>query len=263
LDNNKISGGDPLNRNVQIIGIIVILLLIVGAASVFLPAIQEQIVGSTSNLEVGLETENEPVEIDLGGFLLGEELEQITPLNDLLNGREVNPLFLLVGSLVLIGGAVVTFGLVLALIMRLLDRTVTNTYSDEGFQEATKTLETREKEENKELAKTKPPTDLPDHVRPRSQAYVAIALILFLVGIAAIVVAESLNVDIQVEIFVVGVTIVAALVAIMLIRPEQFADPEKENAATINWSTVWVVLSGLIFLGIGLGLVVAIRSLAG
>ncbi len=252
-----------MNRNVQIIGIIVVLLLVVGAASVLLPAIQEQILGSTGDLEVGLETENEPIEIDLGGFLLGEELEQIPPLNDLLNGREVNPLLLLIGSLVLIGGAVVTFGLVLALIMRLLDRTVTNTYNDYDFQEASQNLETREKEENKELAKTQPPTDIPDHIRPRSQAYVFIGLIIFLVGIAAILVAESLNVDIQVEIFVVGVTIVAAFAAILLIRPEQFTDPEKENAATLNWSTVWVILSGLVFLGIGLGLVVAIRSLAG
>jgi len=252
-----------LNRNVQLIGIIVVLLLVVGAATVILPAIQEQIVGSTSNLDMALETENESLEIDLGGYLLGEELVQIEPLNDFLNGQEINPLILLVGSLVLVGGAVVTFGLVLAVIMRLLDRTVANTYNDEGYREASKNLETREKEENKELAKTQPPTDIPDHVRPRSRAYTFIGLILFLVGIVALIVAESLNVDIQVEIFVVGVTIVAALAAFLVIRPEQFTDPEKENAATINWSTVWVLLSGLIFLGIGMGLLVAVRSLAG
>lgn len=250
-----------MNRNVQIIGIIVVLLLI-GVATVVLPAIQEQIVGG-SNLDVSLETENEPLEINLGGFLLGEELEKITPLNDLLNGREVNPLLLLIGSLVVVGGAVVTFGLVLALVMRLLDRSVSNTYSNESYQEAAKNLETREKEENKELAKIQPPTDIPEHNRPRSRAYTLIALILFLTGIGAIVFASSLNVDIQVGIFAVVVTVLVGIVALLTIRPEQFTDPEQEDAATLNWSTIWVAISGLIFLGIGLGLVVAIRSLSG
>ena len=56
-----------MRRNWQIIGIIVVLLLIVGVASVALPAVQEQIFGSVPSVDVSLETENEPLAIDLEG----------------------------------------------------------------------------------------------------------------------------------------------------------------------------------------------------
>jgi hypothetical protein len=245
----------------------------VGVATVALPALLNRGAEAEGGVGPTFTTNNDPIPIDLGGYLLGEELEKITPLNDLLAGRTVDPMLLAGALTVLLLGGMVVMGLILYLVMGRLGKMTVTTKNDPHFQEAVSNLEQREKAKNRELAKVQPPTDIPPHTRPRYDAIATGLTIVLLVVFAAIAVAQTFFAGETREFlgalvpawvpFTCVVSLIAAVFVALIMRPERFANVAQRDNQPVNWSTIWVAISGLIFLGVGTGLMLAIRAAGG
>ncbi len=262
-----------MRRNAQTILLIIGLLLFVAVATVALPALRSLGTEAEGGVGPNFTTNNDPIPLDLGGYLLGEELEKITILNDLLAGRAVDPMVLAGALTVLLLGGMVVMGLLLFFLMGRLDRMTVNTKSDPQFQEAVNNLEQREKAENRELAKVQPPTDIPPHTRPRYDAIATGLTLLLIVVFGTIAVAQTFFSGETREFlgalvpawvpFTCVVGLIAAVFLALTIKPQQFANVAQQENQPVNWSTIWVAISGLIFLGVGTGLMLAIRAAGG
>ena len=260
-----------MKGNLRTIVAIVALLLLVGAATLVLPWLQQQNSSSESSGAL-IETNNDPITVSLGGYLLGDELVKVAPLQG-LEGKEVNPL---VWSLIIMGILIVGIGglaTVLYLVILLLDRITTRTKEDPAFQTKVTQMEQRQKEVFKELEKTQPPTPIPDHNRPRWNAISTALVIIMFVAFAAIAVAQTLRPGMQVELLgtlmpvavpiVLVAMLLAAVILVITVKPRRLAAVDTTDNEPVNWSALWVAVSGLVFLGIGLGLLFAVRTTVG
>ena len=260
-----------MKGNLRTIVAIVALLLLVGAATLVLPWLQQQNSSSESSGAL-IETNNDPITVSLGGYLLGDELVKVAPLQG-LEGKEVNPL---VWSLIILGILIVGIGglaAVLYLVIVLLDRITTRTKEDPAFQAKVTQMEQRQKEVFKELEKTQPPTPIPDHNRPRWSAISTALVIVMFVAFAAIAVAQTLRPGMQVELLgtlmpvavpiVLVAMLLAAVILVITVKPRRLAAVDTTDNEPVNWSALWVAVSGLVFLGIGLGLLFAVRTTVG
>lgn len=260
-----------MKGNLRTIVAIVALLLLVGAATLVLPWLQQQNSSSESSGAL-IETNNDPITVSLGGYLLGDELVKVAPLQG-LEGTEVNPL---VWSLIILGILIVGIGglaAVLYLVIVLLDRITTRTKEDPAFQAKVTQMEQRQKEVFKELEKTQPPTPIPDHNRPRWSAISTALVIVMFVAFAAIAVAQTLRPGMQVELLgtlmpvavpiVLVAMLLAAVILVITVKPRRLAAVDTTDNEPVNWSALWVAVSGLVFLGIGLGLIFAVRTTVG
>ena len=250
--------------------IIVGLLIAVGAATVILPALRDSASGEGGPL---LETSNEPLTINLGGFLLGEELEKVDLLKDNVDGKTLDPMVMagaMVGMLVV---GVAGFAVFLIVLMQFLDTRVSGVKNDEDYQEAANNLEQREKADNKALRESQPPTPMPNHQRPRWDAFSTAVVILMFAALTGVAVLQTLRPDLTVEIagtllpaaipVMLLIMLVTGVILIFTLKPKRLAAVDETDYEPVNWSAIWVALSGLILIGVGTGMVIAIRSMGG
>jgi len=233
-----------------------------------LPALRDSAGGEGGPL---LETSNEPLTINLGGFLLGEELEKITLLKDIVDGEAVDPLVLagVMVSMLVVGVAAIAVFLIV--LMKSLDKRVIGVQNDEAYQEATRNLEQREKADKQALLESQPPTPMPNHKRPRWDAFSTAVVIIMFAALAGVAVIQTLRPDLTVEIAgtlvpvaipgMLLIMLVTGIILIFTLKPTRLAAVDETDYEPVNWSVVWVTLSGLILIGIGTGMVVAIRSM--
>jgi hypothetical protein len=248
--------------------LVVVGLIIFGAvASVAWPAIVDSLnlgvnFGAGSGSGVGI-TAIEP--IPLPAWISG--LPGISALVD-ENGA-INA-FLVLGALTaLLAGAIVTTGVVIGLILRLLDRQTRSVKADPQFQQNLTTLEQREKARLQALAREQPPTPLPPHDRPRWSRVATSLVILFFVFLASFAIADTLYPGGTMQLAGGGsvnagltlgaiLTVFTLLILLWVVPRRSVAVAGGENRP-ISWNMVWVVVTGLVFLGIGIGLTLAMR----
>lgn len=255
------------------------LLLFSALASVAWPAIQERLdldwegVYATPTIG-GFEVESgEMVTIQLEDYLFGEVLVE-APLLRELNGRQVHPLVLAGILTLLMVGALFVVALPLALIYVRLDRQTVALKQDESFQAKQSELEQRQREEIKALEKSQPPGDIPDHERSGWSVVSTSAIILMFVVFIGFALADTFYPDREVQFYsdflvnpavpVVGILLFIAILALIAYFRPRGGDPlvaTDGDDRPIPWDTIWVVVSGLIFLGIGIGLMLAVRAM--
>ena len=259
--------------------LIIGLLLFSALASVAWPTIQEQLdlddvegVYATPALD-GLEVESgELVTIQLEDYLLGEVLVE-APLISELDGRQVHPLLLSGILAVIMFGALFAVGLPLALIYVGLERQTVALKDDESFQAKRAEMEKRQQEEIKALEESQPPDPIPDHERSRWSVVSTSAVIIMFVVFIGFALADTFYPDREVQFYsdvlvnpalpVVGVLVLITILGLIAyFRPTggQLVSAESDDSP-IPWATIWVVVSGLIFLGIGIGLMLAVRTM--
>ncbi|MFW5941982.1 MAG: hypothetical protein ACOC9X_01880 [bacterium] len=221
--------------------------------------------------------EDELITIQLDQYLLGEVLVTIPGLRE-LNGVQVHPLVIAgILTAVTVGG-LLAVGLPLALIFARLEQQTAAVKEDPQFQEKQSNLENREKERLRELTEKQPPDPIPSHEMPRWATVSTSLIILFFVILVGYALADTFYPSGEIRLandvllnpalpVAGGLGLIALLIlgaAISRRGPgDGAAEVEAGDDAAIPWGAIWVIVSGLIFLGIGTGLMLAIRSAGG
>lgn len=249
------------------------LLIFAGLASAVVPFVLDQLGGDGSS---AAEVAREPLEtsIDVSQLpFIGEVLVEIPFVADNIQGQPITALqaFGIAFGVVLVSvGAV---GLLITILTVIFDRLVNRVYADEGYQEATAELQQREKARMKELQDDKPPSVGPEQER-RSRWSMGIFGFIFLlfVWIIGLTIGTVYFEDTQVDILgltisavaffnlILGLITIAVLFLTLRHRgPDELENPASDNNA-VNWGFIWIVVSGLLIVGIGAGAALATRG---
>lgn len=221
--------------------------------------------------------EDELITIQLDQYLLGEVLVTIPGLRE-LNGVQVHPLVIAgILTAVTVGG-LLAVGLPLAFIFARLEQQTAAVKEDAEFQEKQSNLENREKERLRELTEKQPPDPIPSHEMPRWATISTSLIILFFVILVGYALADTFYPSGEIRLandvllnpalpVAGGLGLIALLIlgaAISRRSPgDGAAEVDAGDDVAIPWGAIWVIISGLIFLGIGTGLMLAIRSAGG
>jgi len=267
--------------------VIIGLLLFSGVASVLWLSAGDVDIGGSGllNLEEALalggseevEPEVEPVIIQLDEYLLGEVLVD-APLLRELNGVEVHPLVLTGVLTAIFLGLLVAFGVPLGLIYIKLDEQAETVKEDPDFQAAKQRLEEREKEWRKQQEEEQPSASASDEASSdgRSFSFVftsSATAFLFAIFVSfalaetffpegEILLGSGALLDPVVPIMAV-MLLITALILLAIFRPRGASALAEEDGddRPIPWGTIWVILTGLVFVGIGTGLMLAVRTM--
>lgn len=229
--------------------------------------------GQGLNLDLSVDV-GEPVTIQLDQYLLGEVLVD-APLISNLQGMQVHPLVLAVILAAVTVGGLVAVGLPLALIYVRLDRQAEQVKEDDAFQESRAALEKKETERLRARNEAQPATPVPSHQMPRWAAVSTTLVVLFFVVLVGYVLADTFfpggDVELANSLFIspaIILSVVLGLITVLAMVPRfsrRTAEEEGEDAGAsrVPWGAIWVALTGFIFLGLGTGLMLAIRSAGG
>lgn len=251
--------------------LIIIGLLVFGAvASVAWPAIADSFdlgvdLSPGNILGGGAEIERETESVPLPAWMAG--LPGVEAVVDDSGG--INPLLVLAALTALLVGLIAGGGLVLGFIVRLLDRQTRQVKSDPEFQESAASLARREQERQRALAESQPPSGVPEHQHPRWSVVATSLVILFFVLLLGFALADTLYPAGPIEVasgrwvdpaipWAIGLVVSTLLLILIVVRGRAMTIGGNENQP-ISWNLIWVVVTGLVFLGIGIGLTLAMR----
>ncbi len=244
--------------------LIVIGLLVFGAiASALWPVI-------AGSLDLGLgggSAAPSQIETSLDGIPLPDALAGLPGMDAVTDDEgRISPWLVLAVIGALVTGLIVGGGLVMGVLFRLLDRQTRDVKADPAFNEQAAALAQREKERLQQLAQSQPPDPVPDHTRNRWSVVATALVTIFLVFLTGLAVADTLYEGVDTGLgnpvlAVAGIfALFALLITVAMIWRRGRTGPSNENAP-VSWGMIWVVVSGLIFLGIGLGLTFAMRTI--
>ncbi len=234
-------------------GVVLILLLLAGSAVVW-PTVSNQLSDSSTKVET------QPQIIELNLPLISEDVIELTTLQ---------AMGVLTG---IVAALVIPAGVILALIYVFLSRRVASVTESDEFQTHITALETKEKEANKQLSQTRAGGPIPDHSMPRwSVISTSIIILIFAVFLGMLingvlvpegeyVINEGKRILSSALPIVGGITLLTLIVLIWQIRPGKLANVDATDNASIPWDFIWVLLTGLLIVGLGIGLMVYFYS---
>jgi len=206
------------------------------------------------------------IETTLEGIPLPDALAGLPGVGAVTDDEgRISPWLVLAAISALVVGLIVGGGLVMGVLLRLIDRLARNVKADPTFNEQAAALAQREKERLQQLTQSQPPDPVPDHSRSRWSVVATTLVIVFLVFLTGLAVADTIyaGVDTGLSNPVLTVAAVAALVALLIVVAvvwRRGRTVESNENAAVSWGMIWVIVSGLIFLGIGIGLTLAMRT---
>ncbi|MCA9987285.1 MAG: hypothetical protein KDE09_02265 [Anaerolineales bacterium] len=265
---------DESRRN-QILtwGIIIVLLIGSGLAAAFRPQLANLLGGGGGGpapLSVHpAESEAEMVTIDFDNYLLGADLNamDIPPVEwviEQFDGKSY-PLWQVLAFLTVVVaiGPVVTAGLLVTGLYRFLDRFTTNTKEDESFKTAVATLEEREKEFVKTNMELKPPGPIPSHELPRWSVVSTTIIYFFFAVLIGGMLAATFDGPVGMTGLLFGLLVLLLCAIYFYFRPRRLYAVDQTDYQATNWGVLWVVVSGAVFVGVGLGVMAAVISAGG
>lgn len=248
------------------------LLLFAGLASAAWPFISDAISGGSEPDLGQVEQEATIITIDIRNMLLGDELIKIKFIADNVDGLQFTAweVFLIsLGVVLVLTGAL---GLLFTLLSVVLGRQVVIVQADERYQNAVVELDNRQKAALAELREHQP-KESPHPERTARWPLIATSIvILIFVWIAGILLGVSYFGDSTVELLgrqvsaaalfnaILLLVTLAVLVLVIRIRKPAEIDELDTDYNPVNWGYVWILLTGLVVVGIGAGLAVATRA---
>jgi hypothetical protein len=251
---------------------VALLLIFAGIASAVVPLILDEI--QTGDDEaITQERSSTATTIDVSQLpFIGEVLVELDFIQDNIQGKTITLLqaFGIAFGVVLMGigalGLAITLGTVVY--ARLLDKV----YADESFQEAEAELAGKDKAAMKELAQEHAPSAPADPRRQaRNSAIIFGFLIVMMAGIAALTIGVSLldggtfdffGLELSAGGFGFVVALSTAVVLILVMRRQDLMEIERSDTehTPINWGAIWVLITGLIVVGVGAGIAIAFST---
>ncbi|MGW8317915.1 MAG: hypothetical protein ACWGPS_01630 [Candidatus Promineifilaceae bacterium] len=263
-----------MNRNRSWImwAVVAGIIIVSGLASAIIPFVLDQSDASDRE-QLAVETEAAPVVISVEDYVLGDLLVEIPFIQSQIDGRaltQAQALGLMVGITLVAVGIV---GVPLAFIFMILGRQVEKVYDDESFQTAQSELGKKEQARIKELRSERPIAPEPEPaIRSRWSAFVFALIALMFVWFTSLALGIAYFGDTTwtignrlvdpASIFSLVCVVIATvgLIIYFRVRDPALADPGASDYQPVNWGWIWVLLSGLLVVGIGAGLAFALRG---
>jgi len=231
-------------------GAILLLVIIAGSAAVLWPVIADQLGGSSSRVEV----ESENIDISLPVTILNTDSVSLTTLQAM-------------GILVVVVvGAVVVTGVILSFAYVRLARQTATLLESEQFSAHLSALNEKQTAEITRLGTGRTVAPVPDHRMPRwsvisTSLIVLLFVLLFGMLVNGTFVPESEYVVagklINSALPVAGGFVLAAIALLLWrMRPKAIERVETTDYESIPWDSVWVIVSGILVVGLGIGLLV-------
>lgn len=262
--------------------IIIGLIVVGGLASAVWPAISAQLnIGRAGELAAA-ESDPEPIVFNIEDHLLGEEIMTLIGdapqgvqdfVNNNVNGREISyPVAIGIFTALTVGG-LIALGLPLAFIYTRLESSAAAIQEDEEYKAAVSALDKRQTAEIKEKQQAKPARVSGDEASDRrgfaySMAFLGI-IVAWVIGtiVGHLILVESSD---QLTNPVGNATLAVVLIAVVgyflyfrFIRKPEEIDPAASDYSPVSWGWVWVVVSGLLIVGVGAGLAINLINSGG
>ncbi len=249
------------------------LLIFAGIASATIPFLVDQL-NNSDEPSTSRETHPTVTTIDVSELpFIGEVLVEIPFIAENIQGLSIT---LLQAFGVIFGVVLVTvgaFGVLITLLVFIPSRWINNVYADESYQEAQNELVQREKTTLKERQQVQPSAEPVEAERRIRWSAVTFGLIVVvLVWVTSVLLAfglfqnETISIggfDISAVAFLSLISIVATIIVLYLALrrrdPTELETAESDNKP-VNWGAIWVIVTGLLVVGIGTGLAIAFTS---
>jgi hypothetical protein len=263
--------------------VVVGLLLFAAVASAVVPFVLDQPDTGRTGSGLTYEPEAKPVVIKLDAYVLGDQLVQLPLLGHSVSlfGLEIGPLngtllsqFQAAGiltAMVLMG--IVVAGVPLAFIYYRLGRTVVHARKDEAFAASLARLDEKDKATTRALQRVRPVREgLALERRRRWSAFGLSLMILVVVWFSALALGKAIYGDAPQSagdrlvdpartftLVTMGLAVLAMVIWGARTNLAHFDETVGEDRP-ISWGMLWVLLSGLLVVGVGLGLTLAVRG---
>ncbi len=250
------------------------LLIFAGVASAVVPFLFDQF-GGESETETLRESHPAATTIDVSQLpFIGEVLVEIPFIAENIQGQ---PITLVQAAGIALGVVLISvggLGILITVITLLFSKLVTKVYAEDSYQESTAKLEQQQKDSIKSLGADRPMAEpVAPERRARGSMLVFAFIVVLLVWITSLLFGVGLfqgetisiaNVDISAIVFISLVTILITIVVLyFLLRhrdPVELESPESDNYP-VNWGTIWVIVTGMLIVGLGTGLAIALTSI--
>ncbi len=268
-------GGDHLSKSESWKTWIIVaaLLIFAGLASAVIPFLADQL-GGAQETESTVERHPAVTTIDVTQLpFIGEVLIDIPIIAENIQGLPISmtQAFAIGFGVVLI--SVGGLGLLIAVIALIFSKWVNNVYADENYQAAEAELSKRQQTLLKQRQESQPPIEpVPATTRARGTTLVFGFLIVLLVWVTTVLLGYGLYGDETISIgslqlsAVAGLSLIAVILTIVILYllfrrrdPLTLNNPESDYKP-VNWGTIWVIVTGLLVVGIGTGLAIALTS---
>lgn len=170
----------------------------------------------------------------------------------------------------IIPGLVIGAGLTLGIIYILLSRLVAKTEADPGFQAHEAALAQKQSARIKEMRATRQTSTSPESRWQRWAVFTTGATILMFVGFFGLLISSALFPDGPVarndvlvnisRIFVLILLAVAFVVLLLTLRADKLANADQVDTLAIPWNFIAVLLSFLLVVGLGIGVLALINA---
>lgn len=236
-------------------GIVLVLLLGAGVLTIAWPAIFGELGNSaTRPIPTGPETVIIPLPVTIAG-----------------RSELVFTSWQLLGILAfLVIGAVVTGGIILAIVNWILSRIVNNTKTNPEYQQDVTALERSTTEEVKAMRAARPTHSIPESTWNRWAVITTSLAALMFVAFFALLIANSLFPDgyiirqdalINITAIITLVMLAIALVVLFFAyRARRNSPRAAADSAGIPWDLIAIIVSGLLVVGIGVGVILLLNS---
>jgi hypothetical protein len=259
-----------MRKNSTWLGVAIIAILIIGSgiATIFAPSLvatfnntmAQLTPGSASAPSAPANNEPETVAIDIPGmfYTVGQDMVTYIPGASDLNGSEVSSALIVGVLLVVITVLVFVVSLPLGLIVVMGARSTTTLQADAGYQQAVQNLENNEKAFVKERLSNQPPNGKPSGVMPRWSAISTTLVLMALSYFGGVVFGSAIGANPVTwgQLF----AIVALIICLLTIRPQKILQVDDTMNARPPWSSLWVLFSGALVVGLGLGAMYAVMT---
>jgi len=249
------------------------LVIFAGVASAVVPILLDQSGGETG-VETLRESHPAATTIDVSQLpFIGEVLVEIPFIAENVQGQPITLVQALGIALGVVLISVGGLGILISVVTFLFSKLVTKVYADDSYHESTAKLEQKRKDSIKSLAADRPAADpVEPERRARGSILVFAFIVVLLVWITSILIGIGLfrgetisiaNVDISAVLMISLVTILITIVVLYLFLrhkdPVELESPESDNYP-VNWGAIWVIVTGMLIVGLGTGLAVALTS---
>ncbi|MEZ4516512.1 MAG: hypothetical protein R3C44_06640 [Chloroflexota bacterium] len=237
-------------------GIILVLLLGAGILTIAWPAISGSLVGNSATrpIPAGPETIVITLPVPIAG------VSELTFQSWQLMG--------IVAFLVI--GAVITGGIVLAIINWLLSRIITNTKETPEYQQEAAELERNVTADIKTMQGERPTHSIPDSTWSRWAVATTSLVILMFVVFFGLLIGSTLFPDGTVvwrdrlvnitALFTLALVAITLIVLFFAVRSRRKSETVDSRSTGIPWDTIVVAVTGLLVVGIGVGVILLLNS---